>query len=317
MSHFFNSLTHDEVLNACEHLTGLKLAAVCLMRNSYVNRVYEIEEKDSEVRWIVKFYRPGRWTKEAILDEHSFLFRLEKFEVAVIPPLVFLGQSVLEYEGCYVAFFLKKGGRAIDEFNDDQWVNAGRLLARIHLAGEALTSSHRTVWRPSVATQTHLDTLIQTSAFPELLTHALKEGMEAFIQQTDPQFEGQSLTSIHGDCHLGNFIYRPQEGLCLVDFDDCVRGPVIQDLWMLLPDEVDHCGYQIELFTEGYETFRPFPSQSLSLISSLKTMRQIHFAAWCALQKNEPHFQHHFPNWGTEGYWKELLRATKSAYVNV
>jgi len=118
----------------------------------------------------------------------------------------------------------------------------------------------------------------------------------------------QKFILLHGDCHKGNFIVRPGEGLFIVDFDDMCFGPAIQDLWMLLPDVVENCQNELSWFLDGYETFRAFDPDSLNLIPYLRAMRIIHYAAWLAVQSGEPDFNHNFPEAGTSRYWNLLIK---------
>jgi Ser/Thr protein kinase RdoA (MazF antagonist) len=39
--------------------------------NSYENRVYQFQDEDRQ-RFVVKFYRPERWSAEQIQEEHQF-----------------------------------------------------------------------------------------------------------------------------------------------------------------------------------------------------------------------------------------------------
>ena len=81
---FFFELKPDDVLKAVE-ASGVELNGRCIQLNSFENRVYELElETDDEpqtaqervaLRRVAKFYRPGRWTKEQIQDEHDFFAR--------------------------------------------------------------------------------------------------------------------------------------------------------------------------------------------------------------------------------------------------
>ena len=89
---------------------------------------------------------------------------------------------------------------------------------------------------------------------------------------------------ITGDCHRGNLIYRPGDALYVLDFDDMVVGPPVQDLWMLLPGLPEESAVELDFFLEGYETFRRFDYKSLRLIEPLRAMRFIHYCAWCAHQ---------------------------------
>ena len=81
----FFALTPDRVLDAVE-VGGLRRTGRCLPMRAFENRVYEVE-LDDERRLIVKFYRPGRWSREAILDEHAFLAELEAAELPAVPPM--------------------------------------------------------------------------------------------------------------------------------------------------------------------------------------------------------------------------------------
>src|SRR5207247_2974147 len=81
----FFSLTPDRVLDAVE-VGGLRCTGRCLPLRAFENRVYEVELED-ERRLVVKFYRPGRWSRETILDEHAFLADLAAAEVPAVAPL--------------------------------------------------------------------------------------------------------------------------------------------------------------------------------------------------------------------------------------
>ena len=76
---FFN-LTPEIILDSIDAI-GFKTTGRCLPLNSIENRVYEVEidRPASEVKSpsdnfiVTKFYRPGRWTKDQILEEHEFI----------------------------------------------------------------------------------------------------------------------------------------------------------------------------------------------------------------------------------------------------
>jgi Ser/Thr protein kinase RdoA (MazF antagonist) len=53
--------------------------------NSYENRVYQFQDEDRH-RYVVKFYRPERWSAEQILEEHQFALQLVQDEVPVAAP---------------------------------------------------------------------------------------------------------------------------------------------------------------------------------------------------------------------------------------
>src|SRR5256714_14388881 len=110
----FFSLTPDRVLEAGE-VGGLRRTRRCPPLRAFENRAYEVELED-ERRLVVKFYRPGRWSRESILDEHAFLAELEAAEVPVIAPLdLGKGSTLEEIEGILYAAFPQVRCRTLDE----------------------------------------------------------------------------------------------------------------------------------------------------------------------------------------------------------
>lgn len=298
----WQTLDHETILNSLEKYLKKPLGNLCLRRNSYVNRVYEIETTDKE-RFIAKYYRPGRWSPEMIAEEQAFVAELEQSDIPVIPAL---SGDLGSIGAISFAVYPKKGGRALNEFAKETWLNIGRIIAKMHGIGAQHTSSSRIVWTPEQIT------LAQTAILLPLIPHShqqrFMEAVNSFIERSTILFKNEQLLVIHGDLHRGNLIHRPGEGIYIVDFDDMCVGPAIQDLWMLLPGTPTECPQELEWFIEGYETFRDFPYRSLALIPALRTMRLIHFAAWCAIQRNDLDFTDHFPDWGTLPYWTQLIR---------
>jgi Ser/Thr protein kinase RdoA (MazF antagonist) len=309
MSFVWHELNHDSILHAVEKTLQQKLSNLLLPRNSYINRVYELEEYESRQRFIVKFYRPGRWTREMILEEHQFLKELCSKEIPVIPPIEIKRQTLFEFNSSiFYSLFPKKGGRAMDEFDKESWEELGRLLARIHLVGSLHKSSRRVTWRPAVATSHHLEVLFKTGYLLEDFKKSFRHIAEQFIKSADPLFNHQEFILLHGDCHKGNLIHRPGEGIYIVDFDDLCFGPAIQDIWLLLPGGPEQSENELAWLLKGYEVFRPFDRRSLKLIPLLRGMRLIHFASWLAVQSREPGFGRHFPEAGSKRYWNELIK---------
>ncbi|HEY8240925.1 MAG TPA: phosphotransferase, partial [Kiritimatiellia bacterium] len=131
----FNDLTPDIVLNLVESTLGVRCSNVCRPLNSYINRVYDVQLEDGS-GVVPKFYRPGRWSRAALQDEHDFLRELAEAEVPVIAPLADkAGKTLFIHEHLTFALFPKKGGRIVTEPTPDQWKELGRLLARVHMIG--------------------------------------------------------------------------------------------------------------------------------------------------------------------------------------
>jgi len=308
MVNVWSGLEHDALFSSVEGVLGASLSGLFIQRNSYINRVYELEKDDNRERLIAKFYRPGRWTREQILEEHAFLKELAEKDIPVITPMTFDNKTLFSLSSIPFALFPKKGGRAVDEFDEESWKNIGRHLARLHMVGELHKTSSRITWRPATATKRHIEVLLASSLMPPDFAKSMKNIAELFIKKADPLFNDAKLILIHGDCHKGNLISRPGEGIFLIDFDDMCMGPAVQDLWMLLPGDVEESPLEIKWFLEGYETFRKFDMKSLDLIPALRGMRLIHFASWLAVQEHDTLFDKHFPEVRTPKYWNGLIK---------
>src|SRR5205814_2817303 len=138
----FFALTPDRVLEAVE-VGGLRCTGRCLPLRAFENRVYEVELED-ERRLVVKFYRPGRWSRETILDEHTFLADLAAAEIPAVAPLdLGTGTTLGEIEGIYYAAFPKVRGRTLDELDAENRRRIGRTIGRMHAVGAARPSAQR------------------------------------------------------------------------------------------------------------------------------------------------------------------------------
>jgi len=275
--------------------------------NSYINRVFEVETTD-QTRLIVKFYRPKRWSKEAILDEHQFLLDLKSQEIPVIAPLLGGDGTTLGSVGdLHFTVFPKCGGRSVDEFTDEQWLQLGRLIGRMHQVGETAVAGNRITMGPDDSSLQQLEYLMAADCVPGDLKPSLESAVKSILNDIRPLFAEQRNIRIHGDCHFANFIHRPGESLYIIDFDDMVMGPPVQDIWMLLPGGLEDTFVELDLFLEGYETFRPFDQSSLRLVEPLRAMRFIHYMAWCAHQVEEDGLTRAIDGFGSREYWQQEI----------
>lgn len=313
----FQSLTPETVLTVVEESLGFYLNNLCRPMNSYINRVYELADEDDN-GLIVKFYRPSRWSQQALQDEHDFILTLAGQEVPVIAPLALENGKTLGRAGeIFFAVFPKKGGRTMDEYNDDQWLELGHLLGRVHAAGAGLNPQARRTMVPELLTRSHADYLLNHKLIPAELTDRFNHLIETFINETLPLFQEIKLTPVHGDCHSGNLIYRPGESFFIIDFDDMVTGPAVQDFWMLLPGTVEESLVEIDIFLEGYRTFYDFDLNTLSLIEPLRAMRFIHYAAWCGHQVVEDGGTLIMPDFGSRQYWNQELADFEDQLIRI
>jgi Ser/Thr protein kinase RdoA (MazF antagonist) len=105
----YAELSPEAVLDSLESI-GFRCDGRVLALNSYENRVYQIGIEDSEPV-VAKFYRPGRWSDAAILEEHAFAAELSAQEIPVVAPLAVGGSSLHLHRAFRYAVFPRRGGR--------------------------------------------------------------------------------------------------------------------------------------------------------------------------------------------------------------
>jgi Ser/Thr protein kinase RdoA (MazF antagonist) len=125
----------------------------------------------------------------------------------------------------------------------------------------------------------------------------------AIADTYDRMSAGVARLRVHGDLHLGNVLERDGQ-LRLLDFDDAMIGPAVQDLWLALPGRDDASRALRELFLKGYEQFRAFDRAELALIEPLRGLRLVHYAAWLARRWHDPIFPRSWPHFGSEEGWE-------------
>lgn len=310
-SHPFDGLTPEVILNAVDG-QGFRSDGRFLALNSYENRVYQIGLEEA-APLVAKFYRPGRWSDEAILEEHAFALELAAQEIPVVAPLERDGRTLFEHDGFRFALFPRRGGRWPDlaQAGDRQWL--GRFLGRIHAVGASRPFRHRP--RLDVerfALQPSQD-LLAHGWLPSHIETAYGTVVEELIQAIRAAFAQAGavhMIRIHGDCHPGNILWT-DAGPHFVDLDDCCTGPAVQDLWMLLSGERDERSRQLSDILGGYEDFAAFDLRELLLVEALRSMRLIHYAGWLARRWDDPAFPRAFPWFGEARYWEEHVLALR------
>ena len=303
----YDRLTPDVILDAIES-TGFLADGRMLALNSYENRVYQIGiEEDKPL--IAKFYRPGRWRDEQILEEHAFTQELADREIPVVPPLKIGGKTLFEFKGYRFSLSPRRGGRAPELDNPDVLEWMGRFLGRIHAVGAIHPFVHRPVIDVAAVGEQPREWLLNHDFIPadlretwlSVIDQALAGVRDCYVQAGTVQN-----IRLHGDCHVGNVLYT-DDGPHFVDFDDCRTGPAIQDLWMLLSGSREEMTRQLRDVLEGYEEFADFDRHELHLLEALRTLRLIHYSAWLAQRWDDPAFPMAFPWFNTQRYWQDRI----------
>ncbi|MET3108479.1 Ser/Thr protein kinase RdoA (MazF antagonist) [Oxalobacteraceae bacterium GrIS 2.11] len=303
----YQHLTPDCVLDAVEGL-GFQSNGRLLALNSYENRVYQVGIEDGPPV-VVKFYRPNRWSNEAILEEHQFIEQLHQQEIPVVSALRVNNQTLHHFNGFRFTLFPRHAGRApeLDHPGVLEWL--GRFIGRIHAVGSQ--SSYQ--FRPTIDIRSFgiasRDYLIQNQFIPPDLLPAYQTTSAQVLEEAQRCFDRAGDVDqirLHGDCHLGNVLWT-DAGPHFVDFDDSRMGPAIQDCWMLLSGSRLEMTQQLCDVIAGYEDFCDFNPRELQLIEALRSLRLIHYSAWLAQRWEDPAFKTAFPWFNTQHYWQDRV----------
>ena len=284
---------------------GLRVDSGLIALNSYENRVYQFLDEDKK-RYVVKFYRPERWSPEQILEEHELSLELDAAEIPVVPPLRIDGSTLLAHQGFRYAVFPSVGGRQFEQDNDEQLEWVGRFIGRIHRSnGEKCFR-----FRPTIALEEYLYEPRRELELSTLITGKQKA---AFLNAVDLLIAEVKLhwnedwrpLRLHGDLHASNILWR--DGPMFVDLDDARNGPAVQDLWMLLNGDRNEQQYQLSILLDAYSEFMDFNPRELALIEPLRAMRMIYYLAWVSRRWGDPAFPHSFPWMLDTGFWEQQI----------
>lgn len=311
----FADLTPDLILDAVD-AAGYVSNGRCLALNSYENRVYRIgleDGSDALSSLVVKFYRPARWTDEAIDEEHQFALELAGNEIPVVAPLQIDGETLLRFGGYRYAVYPNRGGRwpDLERHDNREWL--GRFLGRIHMLGRERGFVHRETLNVFERGWDAANYVLENDWLPDSLIPAyesVSRDLLEMIEQAMAGAGGGRVLRLHGDCHPGNILWT-DDGPHFVDLDDCMMGPAIQDLWMLLSGDREEMATQLGDLLEGYRRFSDFDRHELSLIEPLRSLRMIHYSAWLARRWHDPAFPRAFPWFAETRYWEEQILALR------
>ena len=311
----YQALTPDMILDAIESL-GVYPETGLLALNSYENRVYQFR-CDRGLRYVVKFYRPARWSDAQVQEEHDYALALADAEVPIAVPSILAGgdgipKTLHQYQGFRFALFPSIGGRAFEVDNVEQLEAVGRFIGRIHQYAAQAEFTHREPLNPEILGDEPLAYLKASGHVPSSLAEAFFTVAEQVLSKAKAIWAKHSFASIrlHGDLHPGNILWTP-EGPGFVDLDDARMGPAIQDLWMMLTGDRQQQLLQLDILLEAYEEFCEFDQRQLVLIEPLRALRMLHYNAWLSRRWADPAFPMHFPWFSENKYWEQQILAFK------
>lgn len=320
----------QQVLDALD-AAGLRGDGRILQLNSYENRVWQLFLEDGGAV-VAKFYRPGRWTDAQIVEEHDFALELAAAEVPVVPPRVLHPIGSADPDGRQATRWLppqaptlavmasddpsaahrfavadRCAGREPELEQPGTLRRIGAFIGRLHAVGARRPFEHRTTMRPyddgrRACERLHDGGFVTDAERPAWVSTS-ERALDA-IGDAVARTGAVATLRLHGDCHLGNVLWR--DGPHVVDLDDACNGPAIQDLWMLVSGDAATMRRQFDELLAGYEDFREFDDAERALVEPLRTLRMLRHAAWIADRWTDPSFPLNFPFFGTPAYWSQL-----------
>jgi Ser/Thr protein kinase RdoA (MazF antagonist) len=221
------------------------------------------------------------------------------------------------FAGFRMAIYPRRGGQwpELGTPDDRQWI--GRFLGRIHGVGSARTFEHRARLSPGVMGRDSVAYLLDEGLVADYIEHRYEQVTSELLDQVEARFEAMGplrYLRIHGDCHRNNVLWTAA-GPHFVDLDDCMMGPAVQDLWMLLAGQSAEQKAQLADILEGYEQFAHFDRSEALLIEPLRALRMIHYAAWLARRWHDPAFPRAFPWFGEARYWERHVAELEEQLV--
>ena len=326
----YANLDPQQVLDALDAV-GFHGDGRVLQLNSYENRVFQVFLEDAapgQEAVVAKFYRPGRWSDAQIVEEHAYALELAAAEVPVVPPLLL--QSDADTPGLRLlgslpslaclqtstgthryAVARRCAGREPELEDPAALRQLGRFIGRLHAVGRRQPFKHRHHLNARVDGRRALALLIDGGFVPDTQLAAWRDTCKRALDAVEAAFDAAAPLAtlrLHGDCHLGNVLWRrtaTENAPHMVDLDDAMQGPAVQDLWMLVSGDHATMAQQLNTLLEGYEQFSQFDDRERALIEPLRTLRMLRHSAWLAARWDDPTFPLNFPFFGSAAYWSQ------------
>ena len=318
----YGNLTPRQVLDSLDAV-GLRGDGRILQLNSYENRVFQVFLEDGRAV-VAKFYRPGRWSDAQIVEEHAFALELAAAEVSVVPPIVLRAEPGIPglvlhgdpqtlachgVEGAMHRFAVAErcAGREPELEDPVTLERIGRFIGRLHAVGRRRAFAHRHRLDARTDGRRALTLLLDGDFVPPTELPAWQDACERALALVVAAFDAASPLAtlrLHGDCHRGNVLWR-NSGPNVVDLDDAMQGPAVQDLWMLVSGDATTMSQQLNTLLSGYEQFSDFDDRERRLIEPLRTLRMVRHSAWLAERWDDPTFPINFPFFGSAAYWNQ------------
>ena len=283
------------------------------------NRVFGFDDK------IIKFYRPHRWSLEALNEEILFLKDLLEAKLSFVHPI----GGVEVWKGLFYVIFEKvkkpyKEDRVV--LDEDSVSNMVNLIAQFHEVGSRREALSRYQF-DSEAISLGCFEVIKSAGF---LPQSLYKRYEEIIINLNKRIQGFGyipVQRIHGDAQIGNIVWRENKPIFL-DLDDFHMGPIALDLkllsfgWRLESlsekmDPVERRKIQQQIVLDVYRESRTFSEKWESLMPLLGICRDIQFDAWFSARWKDPGFAEYYSgeNIANVGWWTDNIDKLEQGFL--
>ena len=252
------------------------------------NRNYLVTSQDQ--RYVYRIYTDHDFyirNPEAYRYELDLLAYLREYKLAVPEPVKRLDGERLSVMGaasdtgngarCGALFHFFDGEEHVTwhpEVNEPVVISFGAAVAEIHKRADQFTKPY---CRHHFDLQYLLDGPLQTleSILKERRGQDLsffKDYADHMRRQISGLGKGKDIYGlIHADLHVGNILYNPDDGYCILDFDQCAFGWRAYDVatfkYNIMETVPDHLTDEIwRCFLEGYNRVRPLTQTELDCL---------------------------------------------------
>jgi len=274
--------TAEGIADLVRRRYGLNVSECHLVR-SFVNEVYEVDTPAQ--RFVLKLYHHGGWTVDEVGWEAELVDHLLASGVPVAPVVTMAsGQPVGELaapEGIrpFLLSEYVEGRKPQKPFDDDLYRMYGRLLARLHDAGDTFrTDRYRRPFGVSQVLDEPLKRVLtalvdqpESRRLVEDLGGAARTRLTALADQMDRGIR-------HGDVTMDN-VHRTDAGLVIHDFDLAHVGWRVADLSSCLATPF------ADAFLAGYTEVRTIGTADMEALPWLRVVESIENLAFHLIEK--------------------------------
>lgn len=274
---------------------------------------------------VIKFYRPGRWSLEALEEELLFLEDIRDAGLSFVRPISKVGT----WKGVMYIAFEKiqkpyvENRRVLDEQSVREMVH---LVAQIHKVGIKRKAISRPCFNPEAMAMGCFEVIKREGFLPKSMHERYRFIIEELIKRIH-SFGEIPTQRIHGDTYTGNILWKPS-GPVFMDLDDFQVGPVAIDVkllsfpWRLdsLPEDMDRRErreIQGQMVLKFYREINEFPEEWEKLFPLLSVYRDIQFDAWFCARWRQPGFAKNYENDDitAEKWWQQNIECLEELLV--